>query len=183
MHQRAVVTGGCFWTMQDLIRKLHRVISTCVGYTGSDMPNAMYLNHGAHAKGIQVGFDTTRRNYRRIREHIYRIDDHTKLSRRCEDIDSSYRSAMSYISGEKKRIVNKTIAEVESSSLWQCEVVTEFGPLRDFWEAEPEDQGYLERQSCGYTCRFRRPSGVVSKRETTGERVATPARPGVDGRL
>lgn len=157
MHQRAILAGGCFWGMQDLIRKLPGVVSTRVGYTGGDTPNATYRNHGTHAEGIEIVFDTAETNYRHILEYFFQIHDPTTRNRQGGDIGSSYRSAIFYIGDEQKRIALDTIADVDASGLWPGKVVTEVAPAGDFWEAEPEHQDYLERYPSGYTCHFIRP--------------------------
>jgi peptide-methionine (S)-S-oxide reductase len=157
MHQRAVLAGGCFWGMQDLIRKLPGVVSTRVGYTGGDTPNATYRNHGTHAEGIEIVFDTAETSYRRILEYFFQIHDPTTRNRQGGDIGSSYRSAIYYVDDEQKRIALNTIADVDAAGLWPGKVVTEVAPAGDFWEAEPEHQDYLERRPSGYTCHFIRP--------------------------
>ena len=154
MHQRAVLAGGCFWGMQDLIRKLPGVVSTRVGYTGGDTPNATYRNHGTHAEGIEIVFDTAKTSYRRILEYFFQIHDPTTRNRQGGDVGSSYRSAIYYVDDEQKRIALDTIADVDASGLWPGKVVTEVAPAGDFWEAEPEHQDYLERYPSGYTCHF-----------------------------
>ncbi|WP_369598633.1 peptide-methionine (S)-S-oxide reductase MsrA [Sinorhizobium meliloti] len=145
MTKRAVLAGGCFWGMQDLIRKLPGVIETRVGYTGGDVPNATYRNHGTHAEGIEIIFDPERISYRRILELFFQIHDPTTKNRQGNDIGTSYRSAIYYVDDEQKRIAQETIADVEASGLWPGKVVTEVEPVGDFWEAEPEHQDYLER--------------------------------------
>ncbi|QND35197.1 peptide-methionine (S)-S-oxide reductase MsrA (plasmid) [Sinorhizobium meliloti] len=164
MTKRAVLAGGCFWGMQDLIRKLPGVIETRVGYTGGDVPNATYRNHGTHAEGIEIIFDPERISYRQILELFFQIHDPTTKSRQGNDIGTSYRSAIYYVDDEQKRIAQETIADVEASGLWPGKVVTEVEPVGDFWEAEPEHQDYLERYPNGYTCHFPRPNGVLPRR-------------------
>ncbi|AAK65701.1 peptide-methionine (S)-S-oxide reductase MsrA [Sinorhizobium meliloti] len=164
MTKRAVLAGGCFWGMQDLIRKLPGVIETRVGYTGGDVPNATYRNHGTHAEGIEIIFDPERISYRRILELFFQIHDPTTKDRQGNDIGTSYRSAIYYVDDEQKRIAQETIADVEASGLWPGKVVTEVEPVRDFWEAEPEHQNYLERYPNGYTCHFPRPNWVLPRR-------------------
>lgn len=164
MTKRAVLAGGCFWGMQDLIRKLPGVIETRVGYTGGDVPNATYRNHGTHAEGIEIIFDPERISYRRILELFFQIHDPTTKNRQGNDIGTSYRSAIYYVDDEQKRIAQETIADVEASGLWPGKVVTEVEPVRDFWEAEPEHQNYLERYPNGYTCHFPRPNWVLPRR-------------------
>ena len=145
MHQRAVLAGGCFWGMQDLIRKLPGVVSTRVGYTGGDTANATYRNHGTHAEGIEAVFDTAETSYRRILEYFFQIHDPTTRNRQGNDIGTSYRSAIFYTSDEQKQIALDTIADLDASGLWPGKIVTEVTPAGDFWEAEPEHQDYLER--------------------------------------
>lgn len=164
MTKRAVLAGGCFWGMQDLIRKLPGVIETRVGYTGGDVPNATYRNHGTHAEGIEIIFDPERISYRQILELFFQIHDPTTKDRQGNDIGTSYRSAIYYVDDEQKRIAQETIADVEASGLWPGKVVTEVEPVRDFWEAEPEHQNYLERYPNGYTCHFPRPNWVLPRR-------------------
>ncbi|MQX98803.1 peptide-methionine (S)-S-oxide reductase MsrA [Sinorhizobium medicae] len=164
MTKRAVLAGGCFWGMQDLIRKLPGVIETRVGYTGGDVPNATYRNHGAHAEGIEIIFDPERISYGRILELFFQIHDPTTKNRQGNDVGTSYRSAIYYVDDEQKRIAEETIADVEASGLWPGKVVTEVEPAGDFWEAEPEHQDYLERYPNGYTCHFPRPDWVLPRR-------------------
>ncbi|ASP94006.1 peptide-methionine (S)-S-oxide reductase MsrA [Sinorhizobium meliloti] len=164
MTKRAVLAGGCFWGMQDLIRKLPGVIETRVGYTGGDVPNATYRNHGTHAEGIEIIFDPERISYRRILELFFQIHDPTTKNRQGNDIGTSYRSAIYYVDDEQKRIAEETIADVEAPGLWPGKVVTEVEPAGDFWEAEPEHQDYLERYPNGYTCHFPRPDWVLPRR-------------------
>ena len=164
MHQRAVLAGGCFWGMQDLIRKLPGVVSTRVGYTGGDTPNATYRNHGAHAEGIEIVFDPAQTSYRRILEYFFQIHDPSTRNRQGGDIGSSYRSAIYYVDDEQKRIADETIADVDASGLWDGKVVTEVEPAGEFWEAEPEHQDYLQKRPGGYTCHFPRPNWVLPSR-------------------
>lgn len=175
MHQRAVLAGGCFWGMQDLIRKLPGVISTRVGYTGGKTPNATYRNHGAHAEGIEIVFDPTKTSYRRILEYFFQIHDPTTRNRQGGDVGNSYRSAIYYVDDDQKNVADETIADVDASGLWESMVVTEVEPVGAFWEAEPEHQDYLEKRPGGYTCHFPRPNWVLSNREKVGATLATPA--------
>ncbi len=161
---RAVLAGGCFWGMQDLIRKLPGVIATRVGYTGGDVPNATYRNHGTHAEGIEIAFDPGTISYRQILEVFFQIHDPTTKNRQGNDIGMSYRSAIYYVDDEQKRIAEDTIADVEASGLWPGKVVTELEPVGDFWQAEPEHQDYLERYPNGYTCHFPRRNWVLPRR-------------------
>ena len=165
MTEKAVLAGGCFWGMQDLIRKLPGVIETRVGYTGGDVPNATYRNHGTHAEAIEILFDPELTSYRRILEYFFQIHDPTTRNRQGNDVGSSYRSAIYFVDEEQKRIAEDTIADVDASGLWPGKAVTEVGPVGAFWQAEPEHQDYLERYPNGYTCHFPRPNWVLPRRE------------------
>ena len=156
-EQRAVLAGGCFWGMQDLIRKIDGVVSTRVGYSGGDVANATYRNHGSHAEAIEIVFDPARSSYRRILEFFFQIHDPTTPNRQGNDQGSSYRSAIYFTSEEQKRVAEDTIADVQASGLWPGPVVTELAAAGPFWEAEAEHQDYLERRPNGYTCHFIRP--------------------------
>jgi peptide-methionine (S)-S-oxide reductase len=164
MTERAVLAGGCFWGMQDLIRKLPGVESTRVGYTGGDVKFATYRNHGNHAEGIEINFDPTRTSFRNLLEFFFQIHDPTTYHRQGNDRGSSYRSAIYYTSDEQKRVAEDTILDVEASGLWPGKVKTELEAAGDFWEAEPEHQDYLERLPNGYTCHFARADWVLPKR-------------------
>jgi peptide-methionine (S)-S-oxide reductase len=169
--ERAVLAGGCFWGVQDLIRKKDGVLSTRVGYTGGSTPNATYRNHGKHTEGVEIVFDPARISYRQILEFFFQIHDPTTRDRQGNDVGTSYRSAIFYTSDEQKRIAEDTIADVEASGLWPGKVVTEVAPASDFWQAEPEHQDYLERYPGGYTCHFVRPNWRLPIRAATTERA------------
>lgn len=160
-NERAVLAGGCFWGMQDLIRRMPGVKSTRVGYTGGDVKNATYRNHGTHAEGIEIYFDQAVVSYRRILEFFFQIHDPTTLRRQGNDMGMSYRSAIYFISEIQRLEAIKTIADVNASGLWPGHVVTELEPVGDFWEAEPEHQDYLEKHPNGYTCHFPRKNWVL----------------------
>jgi peptide-methionine (S)-S-oxide reductase len=170
--ERAVLAGGCFWGMQHLIGRYEGVISTRVGYTGGDVPNATYRNHGTHAESIEIIFDPSRISYRTILEFFFQIHDPTTRNRQGNDVGASYRSAIFYTSDDQKRIAEDTIADVDASGLWPGKVVTEVAPAGDFWEAEPEHQDYLERYPNGYTCHFVRPDWKLPVRDNTAPRQA-----------
>lgn len=163
-EQRAVLAGGCFWGMQDLIRNRKGVVSTRVGYSGGDVPNATYRNHGTHAEAIEVIFDDDVLSYRELLELFFQIHDPTTLNRQGNDRGLSYRSAIYFEDEDQKAVALDTIADVEASGLWPGKVVTEVEPVSDFWEAEPEHQDYLERIPNGYTCHFPRANWVLPKR-------------------
>ncbi|MEQ9692908.1 peptide-methionine (S)-S-oxide reductase MsrA [Shimia sp. SDUM112013] len=165
MTERAVLAGGCFWGMQDLIRKMPGVIATRVGYTGGDVPNATYRDHGTHAEGIEILFDPTKLSYRKLLEFFFQIHDPTTRNRQGNDIGMSYRSAIYYVSENQKAVALDTIADVEASGIWPGKVVTEVEPVSDFWEAEDYHQDYLEKHPNGYTCHFPRPDWVLPKRD------------------
>ncbi len=160
--ERAVLAGGCFWGMQDLIRKLPGILSTRVGYTGDDsLPNATYRNHGTHAEAIEIEFDNEITTYRHILSFFFQIHDPSTLDRQGNDRGASYRSEIFYTSDEQKDIALKTIEDVNASGLWPAPAVTKVSAASDFWEAEPEHQNYLERIPQGYTCHFVRPNWVL----------------------
>lgn len=163
-EERAVLAGGCFWGMQDLIRKMPGVLRTRVGYTGGDVANATYRDHGTHAEGIEIWFDPKRISFRALLEFFFQIHDPTTVNRQGNDIGMSYRSAIYYVTDEQKAVAQDTIADVNASGLWPGSVVTELAPVGDFWEAEPFHQDYLERVPNGYTCHFARPNWVLPKR-------------------
>lgn len=156
MEERAVLAGGCFWGMQDLIRKMRGVLKTRVGYSGGEVPNATYRNHGNHAEAIEIIFDNERLSYRNILEFFFQIHNPCTPNRQGNDIGPSYRSAIYYVDEKQKEIALKTIADVDASGLWPGKVVTEVEPVGDFWEAEAEHQDYLLRYPNGYTCHFPR---------------------------
>ena len=162
--ERAVLAGGCFWGMQDLIRRMPGVASTRVGYTGGDVPNATYRNHGTHAEGIEVIFDPAVLSYRKLLEFFFQIHDPSTRNRQGNDRGTSYRSAIYYTSPEQKAIAEDTIRDVDASGLWPGKVVTEVEPVGPFWEAEAEHQDYLELYPNGYTCHFPRPGWKLPKR-------------------
>jgi len=162
--ERAILAGGCFWGVQDLLRRYTGVLSTRVGYSGGDVPNATYRNHGTHAEAIEIMFDPQRISYRKLLEFFFQIHDPTTPNRQGNDRGPSYRSAIFYTTEEQKRVAGETIADVEDSGLWPGRVVTEIAPVGDFWEAEPEHQNYLERYPDGYTCHFIRPEWKLPAR-------------------
>jgi peptide-methionine (S)-S-oxide reductase len=162
--ERAVLAGGCFWGMQDLIRRKPGVISTRVGYSGGDVKNATYRNHGSHAEAIEIVFDPRVISFRDLLEFFFQIHDPTTVNRQGNDRGASYRSAIFTTSPEQERVARDTIADVEASGLWPGKVVTELSPVGDFWEAEPEHQDYLEHFPNGYTCHFVRPGWKLPRR-------------------
>jgi peptide-methionine (S)-S-oxide reductase len=162
--ERAILAGGCFWGMQDLIRKMPGVIKTRVGYTGGDVPKATYHDHGTHAEAIEITFDPTITSYRTLLEFFFQIHDPTTRNRQGNDVGASYRSAIFYANDEQKRIAEDTIADVNASGLWPGKAVTQVAPAGPFWEAEPEHQDYLERFPDGYTCHFVRPHWRLPRR-------------------
>ena len=163
-RETAILAGGCFWGVQDLIRKQPGVITTRVGYTGGDVPNATYYNHAGHAEAIEIIFDPEQISYRDLLEFFFQIHDPTTKNRQGNDIGDSYRSAIFYTTDEQRKVAEDTIADVDASGLWPGKVVTEVTPAGPFWEAEPEHQDYLERYPSGYTCHFPRPGWVLPRR-------------------
>ena len=164
--EQAILAGGCFWGMQDLIRRLPGVVSTRVGYSGGDVQNATYRNHGSHAEAIEIVFDTSKTDFRNMLEFFFQIHDPTTLNRQGNDRGTSYRSAIFYTSDEQKQVAEETIKDVDASGLWPGTVVTELAAAGDFWEAEPEHQDYLERYPNGYTCHFVRPGWKLPRRSS-----------------
>ena len=162
--EKAILAGGCFWGVEELIRQFPGVISTTVGYTGGDVPNATYRNHGTHAEGIEIIFDPSVTSYRKILEFFFQIHDPSTLDRQGNDRGTSYRSGIYYTSDEQKRVAEDTIADVDASGLWPGKVVTEVKPAGDFWQAEPEHQDYLVHYPTGYTCHFIRPDWKLPER-------------------
>jgi peptide-methionine (S)-S-oxide reductase len=162
--ERAILAGGCFWGMQQLVRRLPGVVSTRVGYSGGDVKNATYRNHGTHAEAIEVTFDPSQTSFRELLEFFFQIHDPTTLNRQGNDWGASYRSAIFYTNEEQRRIAEETIADVEASGLWPGKVLTELSPAGDFWQAEAEHQDYLERYPNGYTCHFVRPQWKLPRR-------------------
>jgi peptide-methionine (S)-S-oxide reductase len=162
---KAILAGGCFWGMQDLIRRRPGVVSTRVGYTGGDVPNATYRNHGSHAEAIEIVYDPEKVSYRELLEFFFQVHDPTTKNRQGNDVGTSYRSAIFYTGDEQRQIADDTIADVNASALWPGKVVTELKPAGPFWQAEPEHQDYLEHYPNGYTCHFVRPHWKLPHRK------------------
>lgn len=165
--ETAILAGGCFWGMQDLFRRHSGVLSTRVGYSGGDVPDATYRNHGTHAEAIEVVFDPEQTSFRELLAFFFRIHDPTTRNRQGNDVGLSYRSAIFFADEEQRRVAEETIAAVEASGRWPGKVVTEVAEAGPFWEAEPEHQDYLERYPNGYTCHFVRPDWVLPSREAS----------------
>ena len=163
--ERAVLAGGCFWGVQDLLRRRDGIVSTRVGYSGGNTPNATYRNHGTHAEAVEIIFDPARISFRQILEFFFQIHDPSTRNRQGNDYGSSYRSAIFYTSDEQRQVSVDTIADVEASGLWPGKVVTEVVAAGPFWEAEPEHQDYLLKYPDGYTCHFPRPGWVLPVRK------------------
>ena len=168
--ETAILAGGCFWGMQDLIRKLPGVIRTRVGYSGGDTPHATYRNHGTHAEAIEVVFDPSKLGYRELLEYFFQIHDPTTTNQQGNDVGASYRSGIYYLSDEQRRVAEDTIADVDASGLWPARVATELREAGTFWEAEPEHQDYLLRNPGGYTCHFPRPGWRLPRRASVRTR-------------
>ena len=165
--EKAILAGGCFWGAQDLIRKLPGVISTRVGYTGGDVPNATYRNHHGHAEAVEIIFDPEQISLRDLLEFFFQVHDPSTRNRQGNDIGMSYRSAIFYLDDEQRRVAEDTIADVDASGLWPGKVVTEVTPAGPFWEAEPEHQDYLQKYPDGYTCHYVRPNWKLPHRADT----------------
>ena len=162
--ETAILAGGCFWGVQDLLRRYPGVIATRVGYSGGDVANATYRNHGTHAEAIEIIFDPNTISYRKILEFFFQIHDPSTPDRQGNDRGSSYRSAIFYTSEEQRLVAEDTIRDVDASGLWPGKVVTQVAPAGPFWEAEPEHQDYLQRLPHGYTCHYIRPDWVLPQR-------------------
>src|ERR687891_276569 len=162
--EKAILAAGCFWGMEDLFRKRPGVISTRVGYTGGDVPNATYGKHDGHAEALEIVFDPERTSYRELLEFFFQIHDPTTLNRQGNDTGTSYRSEIFYVSEAQWDEALRTIEDVNASGLWPSRVVTKVSPAGEFWEAEPEHQDYLERYPLGYTCHFPRPGWKLPQR-------------------
>ncbi|SIR67222.1 peptide-methionine (S)-S-oxide reductase [Janthinobacterium sp. TND4EL3] len=163
--ETAILAGGCFWGVQDLLRRYPGVLATRVGYSGGDVANATYRNHGTHAEAIEIMFDPNTISYRKILEFFFQIHDPSTENRQGNDRGTSYRSAIFYTSDEQKRVAEETIRDVDASGLWPGKVVTQVAPAGPFWEAEPEHQDYLLRLPHGYTCHYIRPDWVLPQRQ------------------
>ena len=163
-NETAILAGGCFWGVQDLLRRYPGVLATRVGYSGGDVANATYRNHGTHAEAIEIIFNPNTISYRKILEFFFQIHDPSTPDRQGNDRGTSYRSAIYYTSDEQKRVAEDTIRDVDASGLWPGKVVTEVAPAGPFWEAEPEHQDYLQRLPHGYTCHYIRPDWVLPQR-------------------
>jgi peptide-methionine (S)-S-oxide reductase len=163
--EKAILAGGCFWGVQDLIRKRPGVVSTRVGYSGGDTPNATYRNHGTHAEAIEIVFDPEKLSYRTLLEFFFQIHDPSTKDRQGNDRGTSYRSAIFYENAEQERIARETIADVDASGLWPGKVVTEVSPAGDVWEAAPVHQAYQEKYPAGYTCHYVRPDWKLPSRQ------------------
>ena len=161
MKEKAILAGGCFWGMQELIRKLPGVLNTRVGYTGGDVPNATYRNHGSHAEAVEIEFDNDRISYRDILSFFFQIHDPSTPNRQGNDQGMSYRSEIFYLSDKQQAVALKTIEDVDASGLWPGKVITKVSPAKDFWEAEAEHQDYLQQHPGGYTCHYPRPDWVL----------------------
>ena len=166
--EKAILAGGCFWGVQELLRRMDGVISTRVGYSGGDVPNATYRNHGTHAEAVEIVFDPARIGYRELLEFFFQIHDPSTRDRQGNDIGKSYRSAIYYTTAEQQHMAMDTIVDVDASGLWPGKAVTEVAPAGAFWEAEPEHQDYLQRYPDGYTCHFVRPDWKLPRRAAAG---------------
>jgi peptide-methionine (S)-S-oxide reductase len=162
--ERAILAGGCFWGVQELLRRMDGVVSTRVGYSGGEVPNATYRNHGSHAEAVEIVFDPAKFSYRQLLEFFFQIHDPSTPDRQGNDRGASYRSAIFHTTPEQRRIALDTIADVDASGLWPGKVVTEVAPAGEFWEAEPEHQDYLQRYPTGYTCHYVRPGWTLPRR-------------------
>ena len=147
--ETAVLAGGCFWGVEDLIRRQPGVLDTRVGYTGGSNDHATYRKHPGHAEAVEIVFDPERISYRDILEFFFQIHDPTTKDRQGNDVGSSYRSEIFYTSDEQRQVAQNTIADVDASGLWPGRVVTEVSEAGPFWEAGAEDQNYLQHYPDG----------------------------------
>jgi peptide-methionine (S)-S-oxide reductase len=168
--EKAILAGGCFWGVEELVRKLPGVLDTEVGYTGGDVPNATYRNHGTHAEALEITFDPRRISYRDLLEFFFQIHDPSTRNRQGNDVGLSYRSAIFYTDETQKRVAEDTIADVDASGIWPGKVVTELAPAGPFWRAEPEHQDYLQHYPQGYTCHYVRPGWKLPHRAESAAR-------------
>ena len=162
--ETAVLAGGCFWGVQQLLRAREGIVSTRVGYSGGDVANATYRNHGTHAEAVEIVFDRSKISYRDILEFFFQVHDPSTKNRQGNDTGTSYRSAIFYLSDDQKRVAEETIADVDASGLWPGKVVTEVTPVGPFWEAEDEHQDYLQKYPDGYNCHYVRPGWKLPHR-------------------
>lgn len=163
LSEKAILAGGCFWGMEELIREQPGVTSTRVGYSGGDVKNATYRNHGTHAEAIAIQFDPEKTSYRKLLEFFFQIHNPTTKNRQGNDIGTSYRSAIFYLNDEQKQTAEELIKEIDASNIWPGKVVTEVAPASDFWDAEEEHQAYLQKYPFGYTCHFVRPEWQLAE--------------------
>jgi peptide-methionine (S)-S-oxide reductase len=163
MSDKIILAGGCFWGMQDLFRQLPGIISTRVGYSGGDVQNATYRNHGNHAEAMEIVYDADRISLRQLLVFFFKIHDPTTFNRQGNDMGPSYRSAIFYLNEQQKQTAEELINEMDSSGIWPGKVVTEVTPASDFWVAEPEHQDYLVRYPDGYTCHRIRPEWILPR--------------------
>ncbi|RYE32372.1 MAG: peptide-methionine (S)-S-oxide reductase [Sphingobacteriaceae bacterium] len=159
--EKAILAGGCFWGVEELFRHYPGVISTVVGYTGGDVPNATYRNHGTHAEGIEIVFDPATLSYRKLLEYFFQIHNPTTRNRQGNDVGASYRSAIFFLDDAQRATANALIADMETSGKWPGKIVTEVVPAADFWNAEEEHQDYLQKHPYGYTCHYERPEWAL----------------------
>jgi len=156
-NEKAILAGGCFWGVEELVRNLPGVTNTVVGYTGGDVPNATYRNHGTHAEAIEIMFDPEKLSYRKLLEFFFQIHDPTTRNRQGNDIGTSYRSAIFYLDEKQKQTAEQLIAEMTASRIWPGTIVTQVVPASAFWVAEEAHQDYLQKYPHGYTCHYVRP--------------------------
>ena len=153
----APLAGGCFWGVEELIRKMPGVVDTEVGYTGGKVANATYENHEGHAEAIKITYDPAQISYEKILEFFFTIHDPTTLNRQGNDVGTSYRSAIFVHDDEQRQIAERVKAKVDQSGAWKRPVVTEIVPAKEFWTAEAYHQDYLQKNPNGYTCHYVRP--------------------------
>jgi peptide-methionine (S)-S-oxide reductase len=163
-EETAVLAGGCYWGAQELLRRQPGIVSTRVGWSGGDTPNPTDDNHGDHAEAVEIRYDADTTSYRDLLEFFFQIHDPTTLNRQGNEAGRSVRSAIFYTSEEQRLAACDTIADVDASGLWPGRVVTEVVAAGPFWEAEEEDQDYLQKHPEGETCHFIRPGWRLPRR-------------------
>lgn len=158
--ETAILAGGCFWGMQEILRKIPGVIKTTVGYTGGDVPNPTYelvcTHTTGHAEAVEIVFDPAKLSYEQLLGFFFRMHDPTTLNRQENDIGDQYRSAIFYTSDEQKQIAERVKAQVDKSGKWKNPVVTEITKASTFYPAEAYHQDYLEKHPDGYNCHYLR---------------------------
>lgn len=152
MNKKAYLAGGCFWGLEDLVRKQPGIIDTEVGYTGGENENPTYRDHPGHAEALEITYDPDQTSFKKILDFFFQVHNPTTLNRQGNDVGTSYRSAIFYQNDEEKQTGEEMIDIVNRSGRWEDPVVTTLEPFTKFWQAEDYHQDYLEKNPAGYTC-------------------------------